>query len=173
MEKTINIIGDLDDVKTEQIIKKLFEIEKLIDELDSVKELDIIVNIFSSGGWAASSRAIYDILTKFDKTRNVTVSTRAFGICASAAFIIFLAGRNRAAGKHTIFLTHQQSLETASTLSDLERELIIYKLMESKYDEIIKNKTKIDQDMLEMHRKDDWYITTEEALTFKIIHEIL
>lgn len=176
--RTINIIGEINDALIKDVLEKIFEIEKADNEIiasnskllnkSDHKELeDLVINITSVGGYVHGFNAIYDALSKL----KCKVITRGYGLCASAGFWLMLAGDERYAGKNTRFLYHTLGYDNGYDMLQFHKErLEASEKLQKNLEKIIIERTKITQEMLDEHRKDDWNIFFDEALKLNIIH---
>lgn len=175
----INLIGEIDDKLTKDILEKIYEIEeednkiieennKYSDEKDKKKLEDLTINITSVGGLVYGVNAIYDALSKL----KCKIITRGFGLCSSGGFYLMLAGKERYAGKNTQFLYHtlgygvwhaklQEHIEHVQFKNEVQKNL----------DKIVLEKTKITEEQLKEKRKEDWWMLFDEALELGIIHD--
>ncbi|WP_437194195.1 Clp protease ClpP [Planctomicrobium sp. SH527] len=96
------------------------DLQQFLDRNRNARE--IIVEISSTGGDAYAGLAIHDKLVQFP----VKVRTRAVGIVASAASIIFLAGDVREVSENAEIMIHEGSIEafgSAQAMHDASRML--------------------------------------------------
>ena len=175
--RTINIIGEINDTLIKNTLEKIFEIEKTDNEIitnnnklsnkkDHKQLEDLIINITSVGGYVHGFNAIYDALSKL----KCKVITRGYGLCASAGFWLMLVGDERYAGKNTRFLYHTLAYDNGYDKLQFHIDRIeVTEKIQKKLEKIILEKTKITQEMLDEHRKDDWNMFFDEALELGII----
>ena len=176
--RVINIIGEINDKLTKEILEQIFKIEqedlkiieankKMANESDHKKLEDLTINITSVGGLVYGTNAIYDALSKL----SCKVITKGYGLCSSGGFYLLLAGEERYAGKNTEFLYH--TMGYGSWYNKLQNH-IDYANHQDKVqellDSIVLEKTNITKEMLNSKRKDDWFMLYDEALELGIIH---
>lgn len=176
--RTINLIGEIDDKLTKEVLKEIFKIEqddnkiiednkKMVDESDHKKLEDLTINITSIGGLVYGTNAIYDALSKL----KCKVITRGYGLCSSGGFYLLLAGQERYAGKNTEFLYHTMSYGTwYKKIQDHIEYAAFQNKVQENLDEIVLEKTKITKEMLKDKRKEDWFMLFDEALKLGVIH---
>ncbi len=88
----------------------------LVEQLHSIPEdYSITVHINSNGGEVKEGLAIYNAL----KSRNVT--TVCEGFAASAASLIFMAGKKRVMNKASLLFIHQAIVSASGSPDDLEK----------------------------------------------------
>ena len=107
---TINILGD---------IGASVQAEDIITQIQEAKGDKIKVLIASPGGSAFQGLMIHDAL----KASGKEVTTIALGLCASAAFIIFLAGDKREMGDASLLMGHNSRTELAGTAAQIRDDL--------------------------------------------------
>lgn len=175
--RTINIIGEINDKTIKDVLEKIFEIEKednkileanskMLLKADHKELEDLTINITSVGGLVYGFNAIYDALSKL----KCKVITRGFGLCASAGFWLMLAGNERYAGKNTRFLYHTLGYNNGYDMLQFHKErLEASEKLQKNLEKIIIERTKITQEMLDEHRKDDWNIFFDEAVKLNVI----
>jgi len=74
----------------------LSDLNKSLEALSDIKEGDeLIVNIHSPGGCTITGFSIYNKLRRFQKEKNINLTTRIDGYCCSIGVTIFLAGDKR------------------------------------------------------------------------------
>lgn len=176
--RTINLIGEIDDKLTKEILTQIFEIEqedlkiieensKLADEKDHKKLEDLTINITSVGGIVYGVNAIYDALSKL----KCKIITRGYGLCSSGGFWLMLAGEERYAGKGTQFLYH--TMAYGMWYEKLQRHIEhaeYQRKVQDNLDEIVLSKTNITKEMLKDKVKEDWWMLYDEALELGVIH---
>lgn len=177
-ERVINIFGEIEEDITKTVLKKIFKIakedektikenEKLLSKKDHKDLEDVVVNIMSVGGCVFCTSAIYDALSNL----KCKVITNGYGLCSSGGFWLLLAGKERYAGKGTQFLYHTMSYGTwYDKLQDHIDKADHFNRVQTHLDGIIIEKTDITKEMLESHRKDDWWLIFNEAVKLGVIH---
>lgn len=95
MDQIIKIEAEINEESMSQFISEL-----------QVASGPIKIHISSPGGNIYDGFAMYDAIREYSKV-NGTVTTIAYGMVASMAFVIFLAGDTRLCTDHTTFLNHK------------------------------------------------------------------
>lgn len=95
----IHFHGEITSAKAMALIKL---VSRYVDSLRA--ESDLTIYVHSHGGCAFSGLAMYDYLTR---VRAVRVHTVAYGLVASAATFLFLAGEKRTVTPFATLLIHQ------------------------------------------------------------------
>ena len=93
----------------------------------------------------------------------------------SAGFMILITGHKRFAHKLSTPLYHQVSGGAFGTVKEMEEKIIEAKRIQKQLENIVKDKTDISKKRLKeiFDNKQDWYMTSEEALELNVIDEIL
>lgn len=88
----------------------------------------------------------------------------------SAGFIIYIAGRKRYISKHAELMYHQVSCGLRGTVTDIGEDLSRTLRKQLKVEEFVCSRTSIPmQKLIEVRdKKEDWYITPEEAIKLGI-----
>ncbi len=132
----------------------------------------INIHINSNGGCVTSCLALCSVISAC----STPITTIAYGIVASAGFIIFVSGHYRLAYKNTTFLYHSIRGWNFGTLAErLNRDTYIRQL-QSKIDEIVLSGSILSQsdlDLWTVEKNMDWVFFGDEALEHMIADELL
>lgn len=79
--------------------------EHAVEMAEGSLDESIILHIDSPGGYLQSGMYLYDFL----KTSKVDITCIVEGICASAATLVFLGGKNKCLSPNSVFLMHELS----------------------------------------------------------------
>ena len=187
-ERTITIFNDVDESSMSAAIEKIFQINQSDEEWirnlynilnascakfdSSVVEMPHIQVLLSTyGGDVYDGLSLYDAI----KNSNTEVDITCFGKIMSMGIIILLASKNRKAYRNTTFMIHEISSGGIGKLADLEESVDEAKRLNKVLFDIIEKETKITKAQLEeiYNKKQDWFLTAEEALKLGIITEII
>lgn len=187
-ERTITIFNDVDESSMSAAIEKIFQINQSDEEWirnlynilnascakfdSSVVEMPHIQVLLSTyGGDVYDGLSLYDAI----KNSNTEVDITCFGKIMSMGIIILLASKNRKAYRNTTFMIHEISSGAIGKLADLEESVDEAKRLNKVLFDIIEKETRITKAQLEeiYNKKQDWFITAEEALKLGIITEII
>ena len=185
----IYLKGDVDEDMWGTLVDKINEIKAADKEIDetNIGTLSLFgincqaihpsINIYIStfGGY------IYDMLSIYDEIRKLqndyVVNIYCVGKIMSAGTIIMLAVdlEHRFAYANTTFMYHTLSGWATGKVKDMEENVEETKRLHKLMWNIYKENTKIPIEKLdEIYKcKKDWYITSKEALKYKIIGKIL
>lgn len=147
-------------------LKKLYELHDL-----EYKPKPIKLYIDSYGGNVYQCLGLINVMDKC-KTEIHTIVT---GCAMSAGFMIAISGHKRYGYKNSTYMYHQASSGVMGTVKDIEDGLTEVKRLQKLLEEITTDKTDIPKKKLKdiFESKNDWYITSDEALTMNIIDEII
>lgn len=187
-ERTITIFNDVDESSMSSAIEKIFQINQSDEEWirnlynilnascakfdSSVVEMPHIQVLLSTyGGDVYDGLSLYDAI----KNSNTEVDITCFGKIMSMGIIILLASKNRKAYRNTTFMIHEISSGAIGKLADLEESVDEAKRLNKVLFDIIEKETRITKAQLEeiYNKKQDWFITAEEALKLGLITEII
>ena len=184
--RTIGLVGDLDEEKAGEIISGLLmmrhtgikKVPKNLEDLDEgfeeVKEpMEFVIS--THGGSAAEMFGIYDVL-RFLQSEDFEVKTVGLGKVMSAGVLLLAAGTKgaRRIGQHTRVMVHQVSSGHHGSVSSMENEVEEIKNLQEIYITCLARET----DMTKRHikklfnRKEDVYISAEQAVEYGIADEI-
>jgi ATP-dependent protease ClpP protease subunit len=169
-------------LEVSRFLRETYEAPVLqIDINNNHERRDIILEIMSGGGCVKSALSIYDMLRRTSEAfkRNVAkphIITVGVGLIASSATLIFAAGDQRLAYKHTTFLFHQPEILGLFGVSErIAREGEYLQTIETQmtaiYNSVIKKKG-IDI-AKKIKAKSDLIISAQEALEWGLVTEIL
>ena len=128
----------------------------------------IKIYIDSCGGSLTDAFTIIDSI-RMSKTPVITIAT---GCAYSAGFFIFISGHKRIAYPHASFLYHEGSATNGGTASQFRNFADFYDIQLAQLKQIVLNCTNIDEDEYNKHKKDDWWMTAEDAINYGIADEI-
>ena len=190
-ERTITIFNDVDESSMSSAVEKIFQINQ--EDAEWVKKL---YNLMDSSGAKFKFSAlpsiemphiqlllstyggeVYDGLSLYDAIKNskTCVDITCFGKIMSMGVIILLASKNRKAYRNTTFMIHEISSGAIGKLADLEESVDEAKRLNKVLFDILEKETRITKAQLEeiYNKKQDWFLTAEEALKLGIITEII
>ena len=136
--------------------------------LNSISKKDPIhIYINSPGGSVVDGLAIYDV----SKIIEAPIRTICIGMAASMAAVLMLMGSERCSLNHSRLMFHEVSQGCKGKLSDVKIQIKLAEDLQKDIYSIIKEKTQL-EDIDIILQKDVW-LTSKEALNYKIINKIL
>ena len=138
------------------------------ESLNIEERKPIKIYIDSCGGSLTDAFTIIDSI-RMSKTPVITIAT---GCAYSAGFFIFISGHKRIAYPHASFLYHEGSATNGGTASQFRNFADFYDIQLTQLKQIVLDYTDIDEDEYNKHKKDDWWMTAEDAINYGIADEI-
>ena len=144
-------------------------------KLNNIKPVNIHFSTF--GGSVYDGLALCSILHNNSFIYPFDVNIIASGMIMSMGvpIICSVPVKHRKAYRDTVFMIHQISAISLGTVKDIcERDEELQRLNKQIFDIILKN-TKITKEQLDdvYNKKEDWFITAEEAVELGLISEII
>ena len=163
-DRIIMLNGEIDDVNCNTIISELLY-------LDSLNHDDISLYINSPGGSVTAGMAIYDTIN-FIKS---DVSTICIGIAASMAAFLLSSGKKgkRYSLKNSEVMIHQPLGGASGQATEIKIAAERILRLKKKLNEILSNNTNQNLKKIEKDTERDYFMTSDEALSYGIIDKIL
>lgn len=136
--------------------------------LDIEERKPIKIYIDSCGGSLTDAFTIIDAI-RMSKTPVITIAT---GCAYSAGFFIFISGHKRIAYPHASFLYHEGSATNGGTAGQFRNFADFYDIQLTQLKQIVLDYTDVDEDEYNKHKKDDWWMTAEDALNYGMADKI-
>lgn len=126
--------------------------------------------IDSPGGSLSEAMALVDVI----EASETPVYTVAVGMCASAAFLIFLAGHRRFAFKYTTFMMHDGRMAVDdNTQKFLDFAKFSMRVEEEVIRDFVLSHSKMDPDEYDNRKREDYYMLAEEAMKQGFVDQIV
>lgn len=162
-EATIDIFGDIG----ESFFSESFSKQNLLERFTEIGNVSKInVNISSFGGSLNDGIVIYDLL----REHPARITTKVYGMTASAATVIAQAGNERLISENAMYLVHQPMILTAGNINDHKENL---ELLESAQEQLIsiynkrtKKSKKELRELIEENNGNGKWLTAKEAVEF-------
>jgi ATP-dependent Clp protease protease subunit len=174
--RTIILCGEVDDNTVYDLMEMICDINEYDDENeDNIRDYErkpikMIVNSF--GGSVYDGFALIGVM----ENSKTPVHTYCYGSAMSMALLILVSGHKRFGHRLATFMYHE-CLDNPpyDKLTTLKENLEETKRIMKVYDDQLLSKTKLKRKQIEDTKKIklDWYISPEEALTFKVIDQII
>ena len=163
-------VGDVDQEVGEALETYIRFYNQYDDEMGLEKEdrTPIIIFVDSYGGDLGACFTIIDAIA-MSKTPVYTVN---MGSAYSAGFFIAIAGHKRFAYPHSSYLYHEGSAGTQGTSVQFENFSAFYKKQLAQLRDHTLAHTKITPEKYEEIKKDDFWMTAEEAFELGVCDEI-
>ena len=173
----VGLLGEIDDDALKSIFGNLLDLcgNTLESSEDSEPKRDIEFVISSTGGNVHHMFAIYDMMNKIKKERDI--STYGFGQVASAAVLILAAGTKgkRYISPNTRVLLHNCSSQHVGTTPTITSSFQELNIMESMMIKLLSGNSFLSEAKIrEMFSKNvDEYFSAEEAIKMGIADKIV
>lgn len=152
----------------------LVELSKIIvqmnmEEKDVENPEPIYLWVYSYGGDLDQAFAFCDLCI----SSRIPIITINMGVAMSAGFLILLSGGRRYTFKHASALVHSGSAAFTGTAEQIEEAQKNYKKQLSQMKDYILERTKIDEKTFNKYKTKDWYLTSEEQLSYGVVDKII
>jgi len=174
--RTIILCGEVDDNTVYDLMEMICDINEYDDENeDNIRDYErkpikMIVNSF--GGSVYDGFALIGVM----ENSKTPVHTYCYGSAMSMALLILVSGHKRFGHRLATFMYHE-CLDNPpyDKLTTLKENLEETKRIMKVYDDQLLSKTKLKRKQIEDTKriKLDWYMSPEEALTYKVIDQII
>lgn len=155
-------IGDVE-FEVAEIVDTLIRLWNDYDETNSIPVEDRIpirIYIDSDGGYTQAAFTIIDSI-RLSKT---PVYTYNIGKAYSSGLIIFTCGHKRFSYPNASFLFHEGSIQLGGDAGKFKNGADFYKVTLNQMKNIFLEETHLTEEEYELHTKDDWWFTAEEAI---------
>lgn len=136
-------------------------------EMENPNPAPIYLHIMSNGGELPTMFALYNVV----KNSRIPVITINESACHSAAFIVFLAGKERRMNPDGVFCAHEGSGGVGGTYRESKAAMANYEKDVARMREIIAQETNLSTEEVEQHfsQESDWYIRYDEAVKLGVL----
>lgn len=142
-----------------------------IDYVDKIPPEDrtpIKIYIDTEGGDLNATLSIVAAI-KLSKTPVWTIVT---GVAESGGFFVTISGDKRIGYPHSSYMFHEGSCINGGDAHKYMQYTDFYRRKLEELKQLVIEKTNIDQEKYEQHKKDDWWMTDNDALYFGVIDDI-
>lgn len=163
------------------VIKEIIKINEKDDALEHALHINYAFNlpkrppiklyIDSYGGSVTAALGLIGVI----QTSKTPVHTIVTGMAASAAFMIYIAGKERHLYKYATLMYHQISKFQYGELKVLEDEIEEVRRLQKIVEHLVLYCTSITKERLQevYEKKIDWYITPSQALGLGLVEMII
>lgn len=135
----------------------------------------ITINLSTPGGFVYNGLSMFDYINKLNKRRDINIV--ASGLVASMGITLLLSVplEHRVATENTTFMIHSVSSLAIGKIAELEESVEEAARLQKITFDIIERNTHITHERLQEvnDKKQDWFITAEEALNLGLISKII
>ena len=172
--KEINIYGDIVPFKwmNDGSEFDLKDINTLLSNLDINEGDELVVNIHTFGGCTTTAFGIYNKLLRFKNEKNITLTTRVDGFCASSGVILLLAGDKRIGNQFAEPFIHNAWTVTMGDANEMKKQFEELEKVNSQIANLYAERTNISKEKaIELMNADD-FVSAEDALAFGFFTEL-
>jgi ATP-dependent Clp protease protease subunit len=173
--RNIVLSSDITASSVADIIESILDINTLDDELEEdLQDYDrepikLVVNSF--GG------SVYDgfaLIAAIEHSKT-PIHGYCYGSAMSMGFIIYIATHVRFAHKTSTLMYHEISDVFWGNITGAKQNLKECERLQKVYDDYVLSRTKIPVAKMDEYkaRKEDWYMSAQEAAKYKIVHKII
>jgi ATP-dependent Clp protease protease subunit len=173
--RNIVLSSDITASSVADIIESILDINTLDDEFEEDLQdyerepIRLVVNSF--GG------SVYDgfaLIAAIEHSKT-PIHGYCYGSAMSMGFIIYIATHVRFAHKTSTLMYHEISDMFWGNITGAKQNLKECERLQKVYDDYVLGRTKIPVAKMDEYkaRKEDWYMSAQEAAKYKIIHKIL
>lgn len=173
--RNIVLSSDITAASVGDIIEIIMDINTFDDELEENLQnyhrepIKLVVNSF--GG------SVYDgfaLIAAIEHSKT-PIHGYCYGSAMSMGFIIYIATHVRFAHKTSTLMYHEISDYFWGNITETKQNLKECERIQKVYDDYILSRTKIPVQKMNEYkdRKEDWYMSAQEALKYKVINKII
>lgn len=173
--RNIVLSSDISASSVADIIESILDINTLDDELEedlqdyNREPIKLVVNSF--GG------SVYDgfaLIAAIEHSRT-PIHGYCYGSAMSMGFIIYISTHVRFAHKTATLMYHEISDMFWGNITNAKQNLKECDRLQKVYDDYVLSRTKLPVEKMDEYkaRKEDWYMSAQEAAKYKIIHKII
>lgn len=182
-KRNISLYGSIDAMSVKSTIDAIMDAKQAYDDFhenyDSAlaqhgfyrngDDFRLTLNLSTPGGYCYDGLGLCDLLSKYD------VTCICSGYIMSMGIPILLSCKHRKAYKNTTFMIHAVSSITMGKLDEMKDDVKETERLNDIIDDIIIANSGITKSRIkEMHeKKQDWFMSAEEALKLGLIDEII
>lgn len=154
--RKIVINGAMNETISKEVVRKIL----FLNAENNKQPIDLYIS--TNGGWYDSAFTIIDTINSVE----APVNTVCIGGCYSAGAVVMASGTGlRAAHSHALFSIH--------LFYNLNDDTGAYANLPDRVNKFLKNNTDLPRDWFPLEDDRDYYLSTEEALKFGIVDNIV
>lgn len=159
-ERKLFLVGEICNETVMGTIQQIFQINREDSGVPRDTRRPIVLYISSQGG----DEAVCDALIDAIRTSDTPVYTVNIGICYSAGFLIFVAGRKRYAMPRSTFLLHDGSVMTMNSVAKTHDFVDFSRRSEDRLKEYILSVSNVTSEEYDARYRTEWYMFADEAM---------
>ena len=173
--RNLVLSASITDSSVRDIIEAILDINSADDELSAEltdykrEPIKLVINSF--GG------SVYDgfALIAAIEESETPVHGYAYGSAMSMAFAIYISTHFRFAHKTTTFMYHEISDYFYDNITGAKQNIKECERIQKVYDNYVLSRTSLPIEKMKSmkDKKEDWYISAQEALKYKVVHKLV
>jgi ATP-dependent Clp protease protease subunit len=168
-DRKIILNGQIDDNVVERIIIQILKFNEQDKDIPKDRRKPIILYLNSYGGVVDIGLVLANVIEKSETPIHIIV----LGNAASMAAIILMAGHKRMAYPFSNILIHDGSMFVGGSTSKVKDTMKYQDEKEEQVKEFILKYTKISEDKYKEKYQSEWWMTSQQALEYGVIDEII
>lgn len=175
MKHEIKLYGEILDLVWAEESFQYIDVKYVDSELSNLTVSpgdEVIFNIHSLGGDTAVAFAIYNKIRRFGKEKNVTITTRIDGYCASAGVTLLLAGDKRIGNKYAEPFVHNAWTYVVGDKNEFEKQFEELEKTDIMIASLYEERTKLTKEKALQLMLEDTWITAEQCLEYGFYTEL-
>lgn len=153
----------------------IFSIENLSTQLSNLsvtKGDDVVIGINTYGGDVDAGFSMYNIIRRFAKEKEVTITTRLDGYCASIGVVILLAGDKRVGNQYACPFVHNAWTLAVGDSNELQKIYLDLEKTNNRIAKFFSEKINIDFETAKQLMQDETWIEPAKALEYGFFTEL-
>mgnify|MGYP001178179705 CR=1 FL=1 len=134
---------------------------------------ELMVSLDTNGGYVTDGFEAIDVIREWNRTRDVKFSFAGAGAVYSMGVPLLQAGYRRYSYPNTQFLIHSVSGLALGTMSEIEDTLKSVQMLQKSICDTLRSRSGMSEEAVNALLSRDSFFTAEEALSMKLIDEIL
>lgn len=169
-ERRLYINDDIDDSIITDIGYHILRYNRLDKGVKPEERKPITLYINTNGGSLYSANSLISLI----QNSITPVHTVNLGVCFSAGFLLFIAGKKRYALDNSVFLLHEgQNGDFNATGKYFDKASFEKNVIEKKVKDYVLERTAITSKMYERNYRAEWYMSAEKAMELNICDYIV
>ncbi len=174
MTHEINIYGDIVPFKWFKDGSEFdrADLNNLIDALNLQEGDELIYNLNTFGGCTTTAFAMYNKLKRVQKEKNITLTSRADGYCASSGVILLLAADKKIGSKYLKPFVHNAWTFAMGDKNEMQKVYEDLAVVDNAIAELYAEETSIEKDTALQLMNESRELTVDECLKYGFYTEL-
>lgn len=168
-QRVFNLYDDITEDTVFPIIDNILRCNDEDRNIPVESRVPIILRLTSAGGDPSAAMSLVAVI-QLSKTPVINVN---MSVCYSAAFLILIAAQKRYGLPFSAALWHPGNANLSGGLTAVTDTMDFIKKLEKTYEDYIIAHTKMDKKTYAKIKKNDFFMTTAESLTYGVIDEVI